>query len=61
MTDVVHLFAGKTLFTKLDCSQAYRCVQRPDPLSVQIITQLSIEKIGLHKVSAKSKQISERI
>ena len=38
MTDAVHHFAGKTLFTKLDCSQAYHCVQMADPLSVQLIS-----------------------
>ena len=32
MTDAVHHFAGRTLFTKLDCSQAYHCVQTADPL-----------------------------
>ena len=38
MTDAVHHFAGKTLFTKLDCSQAYHCVQMADPLSVQLVS-----------------------
>ena len=38
MTDAVHHFAGKTLFTKLDCSQAYHCVQMADPLSVQLLS-----------------------
>ena len=37
-TDVVHHFAGKTLFTKLDSSQAYHCVQMADPLSVQLLS-----------------------
>ena len=37
MTDAVHHFAGKTLFTKLDCSQTYHCVQMADPLSVQLL------------------------
>ena len=36
--DAVHHFAGKTLFTKLDCSQAYHCVQMADPLSVQLLS-----------------------
>ena len=36
MTDAVHHFAGKTSFTKLDCSQAYHWVQMADPLSVQL-------------------------
>ena len=38
MTDAVHHFAGKTLFTKLDCSQAYHCVQMADPLPVQLLS-----------------------
>ena len=38
MTDAVHHFAGKTLFIKLDCSQAYHCVQMADPLSVQLLS-----------------------
>ena len=38
MTDAVHHFAGKILFTKLDCSQAYHCVQMADPLSVQLLS-----------------------
>ena len=37
MTDAVHYFAGKTIFTKLDCSHAYHCVQMADPLSVQLL------------------------
>ena len=38
MTDAVHHFAGKTLFKKVDCSQAYHCVQMADPLSVQLVS-----------------------
>ena len=38
MTDAMHHFAGKTLFTKLDCSQAYHCLQMADPLSVQLLS-----------------------
>ena len=34
MTDASNHFAGKSLFTKLDCSQAYHCVQMADDLSV---------------------------
>ena len=36
MTDATNHFAGKTLFTKLDCSQAYHCVQMADN-SVQLL------------------------
>ena len=35
LTDAVHHLAGKTLFTKLNCSQANHCVQLADPMSVQ--------------------------
>ena len=38
MTDAVDHFAGKTLVTKLDCSQASHCVQIADPLSVQLLS-----------------------
>ena len=38
MLDAVHHFAGKTLFTKLDCPQAYHCVQMADPITVQLLS-----------------------
>ena len=37
MTDARNHFAGKNLFCKLDCSQAYHCVQMAIDLSVQIL------------------------
>ena len=37
MTDATNHFAGKNLFCKLDCSQAYLCVQIADDLSVQFL------------------------
>ena len=37
MADTTAHFAGKSLFCKLDCSQAYHCVQMADPLSVQLL------------------------
>ena len=37
MTDASNQFAGKSLLTKLDCSQAYHCVQMADDLSVQFL------------------------
>ena len=37
MTDATNHFAGKTFFTKLDCSQAYHCVQMADDISVQLL------------------------
>ena len=38
MNDATNHFAGKKLFNKLDCSQAYHCVQMADPLSVQLLS-----------------------
>ena len=35
IADTTAHFAGKSLFCKLDCSQANHCVQMADPLSVQ--------------------------
>ena len=37
VTDVTNRFAGKNLFCKLDCSQAYHCVQMADDFSVQLL------------------------
>ena len=37
MSDAINYFAGKKLFTKLDCSQAYHCVQMADDVSVQLL------------------------
>ena len=37
MTDATNHFAGKNLFRKLDCSQAYHYVQLADDLSVQLL------------------------
>ena len=37
MSDAINYFAGKKLFTKLDCSQAYHCVQMADDISVQLL------------------------
>ena len=37
MTDASNHFAGKKLFTKLDCSQAYHCLQMADDISVQLL------------------------
>ena len=36
-TDTSNHFARKKLFTKLDCSQAYHCVQISDDISVQLL------------------------
>ena len=37
MRNAINYFAGKKLFTKLDCSQAYHCVQMTDDVSVQLL------------------------
>ena len=37
MADPTARFAGKSLFGKLDCFQAYYCVQMADTLSVQLL------------------------
>ena len=37
MNDASNHFAGKKLFNRLDCSQAYQCVQMADDLSVQLL------------------------
>ena len=38
MQNAVYHFAGKKLFCKLDCSQAYHCVQMADDVSVQLLS-----------------------
>ena len=37
MQDATNHFVGKKLFTKLDCSQAYHCVQVADEISSQLL------------------------
>ena len=37
MTDATNHFAGKNLFCKLDCSQAYHCIKMANDLSVQLL------------------------
>ena len=38
MTDATNHYDGKNLFCKLDCSQAYHCVQMAVDLSLQLLT-----------------------
>ena len=38
MSDATNHFAGKKFLNKLDCSQAYHCVQMADDLSVQLLS-----------------------
>ena len=37
LTDAAQLMAGKNLFCKLDCSQAYHCLQMPDQQSMELL------------------------
>ena len=37
LSDAAQHLAGKSLFCKLDCSQAYQCLQMADPLSVEML------------------------
>ena len=37
MSDAINYFTGEKLFTELDCSQAYHCVQMADDVSVQLL------------------------
>ena len=37
MTDAAQHLAGKSLFCKLDCSQAYHCLQKRDQRSVEML------------------------
>ena len=53
MTDAVNHFAGKKLFTKLDCSQAYHCVQMADSLSVQLLAFNFVSRTYAYKVLAQ--------
>ena len=37
LTDAAQHMAGKNLFCKLDCSQAYHCFQRADQQSIELL------------------------
>ena len=37
LSDAAHQLAGKSLFCKLDCSQAYHCLQMADQRSVELL------------------------
>ena len=37
LTDAAHHMAGKNLFCKLDCSQAYHCLQMADQQSIELL------------------------
>ena len=54
MTDATNHFAGKNLFCKPDCSQAYHCVQMADDLSVLLLAfNFGISNIRLQLLSSK--------
>ena len=53
MQDATNYFAGKTIFTKLDCSQAYHCVQMADELSVQLLAFNSASRTYAYKCLAQ--------
>ena len=53
MTDASNHFAGKKLFTKLDCSQAYHCVQMADDISVQLLAFNFSSRIYAYKCLAQ--------
>ena len=46
ISDAKKYFAGKKLFTKLDRSQAYHCVQMADDVSVQLLLELCFENFA---------------
>ena len=55
LSDTAKHLAGKTLFCKLDCSQAYHCLQMADQRSVEMLSFNFAELLhteDLHKVSA---------
>ena len=41
LTDAAQHMAGKKLFCKLDCSQAYRCLQMEDRRSIEMLALIS--------------------
>ena len=59
MNDASNHFAGKSLFTKLDCSQAYQCVQMADDLSVQLLAFNFGSRTYAYKCLAQRKEGKE--
>ena len=53
MSDAINYFSGKKLFTKLDCSQAYHCVQMADDVSVQLLAFNFASRIYAYKCLAQ--------
>ena len=53
MSVAINYFAGKKLFTKLDCSQAYNCVQMADDVSVQLLAFNLLRELMHINVSLK--------
>ena len=56
LSDAAQHLAGKSLFCKLDCSQAYHCLQMADQRSVEMLAfnfaSWTLPTKDLHKVSA---------
>ena len=56
LSDAAQHLAGKSLICKLDCSQAYHCLQMADQLSVEMLAFNSLAELlptkDLHKVLA---------
>ena len=51
--DETNHFPGKTLFTKLNCSQAYHCVQMAEDLSVQLLAFNCLSRTFAYKCLAR--------
>ena len=49
LSDAVQHLAGKSLFCKLDCSQAYHCLQMADQRSVEMLTFIFTSRIFAYK------------
>ena len=49
LSDAAQHLAGKSLFCKLDCSQAYHCLQRADQRSVQMLAFNFASRIFAYK------------
>ena len=49
LTDAAQHMAGKSLFCKLDCSQAYHCLQMADQQSVDLLDFNSASRTFAHR------------
>ena len=53
MADTTASFAGKSLFYKLDCSEAYHCARMVNPLSVKLLVLNSASKTMAYRRLAR--------